>query len=342
VTKPVASFDFRGHAVRRLTYRGQIAFIAREVGTALGYEEGGRRFVGQITTEWAGEIRQDVHWFRVKGAELREIKAVLRVGTDAGPTDEPPVHSEGPGLDTGAVPSGAPAVPSQDALLRTPELVLLTEEGVTLALLQSRRPLAVEFRLWLASEVVPAIVRTGKYDPAPAAPRRRLSREASAVRRLVDASIAVGRYDIGAALLLQAHQILTGPEGRFVPAPPKLPRNNVLMVGLLQRGLLVGEERRALLAPVWDQEVWKPGEKAVLAVLLDLAGDARRVMGRTHAEIGETADLTKRAVTAALGVLEQAGVIMVERSPVRGPSTYTVQLEALAGWSGKTRPTEWP
>ena len=139
-----AHYDFRGHPVRRLAHRGAVAFIAREVGAALGYEDQGKQFVRDLTTEWAAKgIKEGAHWARLRGEDLRQIKAQAKVG--------------------GEIP------PTSFDLTYVPELVILTEEGLNLSLMESRRPLALEFRLWLAADVVPEIARTGKYDPAPAA-----------------------------------------------------------------------------------------------------------------------------------------------------------------------------
>lgn len=114
-------YDFHGHPVRRLSYRGALAFIGREVGSALDHEEGGKRFVRDLTTEWSDEIREGVHWHRVKGAELRQIKAQAERGAGSAP-------------------------PSRTLDLRfANELILLTEEGLNLALMKSGKPLAVEY-----------------------------------------------------------------------------------------------------------------------------------------------------------------------------------------------------
>ena len=69
MTSVAPTYNFKGYPVRRLVYRGAIAFVAREVGAAIGYPNGGKRFVSQITNEWKKEIREGEHWYRVSGEQ---------------------------------------------------------------------------------------------------------------------------------------------------------------------------------------------------------------------------------------------------------------------------------
>jgi prophage antirepressor-like protein/DNA-binding MarR family transcriptional regulator len=327
----VPRYDFHGHPVRRLTYRGAVAFIAREVGVALGYDHAGKRFVSQLTSEWASEIREEVHWFRVNGDELREIKALLRLGTAVGTASVP---TQNPAVGTAV---GTASVPTPDPLLKTPELVLLTERGLNLAVLRSGRPLGEEFREWLASEVAPQIARTGRYDPAPPllrAPKR--SREMMALKRIVAAAIDFDRLDVAAEFIDAFRRLHAGPGDRLLPPPARLRASNRLVAHLIQRGALKGK-RHGLL---FQQSSWRPAEKAVLALLLDLADADQRIEGHSHQDLAERLDLTKWTVTQALGVLERAGVIRCMRED-RATNRYVLDLEALAGWNGKERPAEW-
>ena len=41
MTTLAPTYNFRGHPVRRLTFRGELAFLGREIGGALGYDRGG-------------------------------------------------------------------------------------------------------------------------------------------------------------------------------------------------------------------------------------------------------------------------------------------------------------
>ncbi|WP_437606283.1 BRO family protein [Sorangium sp. So ce834] len=152
IIKPGAAgasgYTFHGHVVRSVSVRGQRCRVARDCGAALDYEEGGKRFVRDLTTDWKHIIREGVHWYRLKGEELRDAKAQLEAGAD------PALASDGEDLRFAS------------------ELIVITDVGLNLALLKSGKPRAVEFQLWLAGDVVPEIARTGKYDPTaqPAAP----------------------------------------------------------------------------------------------------------------------------------------------------------------------------
>ncbi len=311
----VPRYDFHGHTVRRLTHRGAVAFIAREVGVALGYEEGGKRFVSQLTFEWANEIREDVHWFRVKGEELREIKALLRLGTAVG---------------TGSVPTA-------DPLLHAPEIVVLTERGLNLAVLRRGGPVGQEFREWIASEVAPQIARTGRYDPTPPLLRApKAPGERAALKRIVGTAIDFGRLDVAAEFIDAFRRLHAGPGDRLLPPPARLRASNRLVVQLIRRGALKGK-RHGLL---FQQPSWRPAEKAVLALLLGLADADQRIEGHSHRDLAERLGLAKRTVTQALGVLERAGVIRCVRAD-GAMNRYTLDLEALADWNGKERPAEW-
>lgn len=164
-----SGYTFHGHVVRRVTVRGQKCFVARDCGIALDYGDSARQFVKDLTSEWSGEIRQDFHWFRLRGDELRAAKATVEV-VGTGPT-------------------------TQDAedLAFVPELVVLTEAGLNLALMKSGKPKAVEFRLWLAHDVVPDIIHTGKYDPE-RAPSRAMDAKAELELFVFRQQSAIGLY----------------------------------------------------------------------------------------------------------------------------------------------------
>ena len=54
--------DFEGKPLVTLTHDGRLAWVARQVGAALGYANRGKRLVNKITSDWADEFiagRQD-------------------------------------------------------------------------------------------------------------------------------------------------------------------------------------------------------------------------------------------------------------------------------------------
>lgn len=75
-----SGYTFHGRIVREVDVFGQRCRIGREVGKALDYERDGKQFVENLTTDWASEIKEGEHWFRLKGADLRQTKENLRLG----------------------------------------------------------------------------------------------------------------------------------------------------------------------------------------------------------------------------------------------------------------------
>lgn len=190
---PSSKYDFRGHPVRRLSYREAFGFIGREVGSALEYADGGKQFVRDLTTAWSGEIREGVHWFRVKGDELRQLKASLALAAD-------------------------PASGGDTALIYASELIILTEEGLNLALMRSGQPHAVELWKCLAVDVVSQHARTetSAPTPAPALPTAAPSERLAAVLALVRDAVMAGNYDVAIDVLNLARRL----EGPPIPRSP--------------------------------------------------------------------------------------------------------------------------
>ena len=246
-------------------------------------------------------------------------------------------------LDDGPAPGPSRAA-AASAFLFAHESILLTEEGLNLALLRcgSTRPIAVEFRAWLARDVVPQIARTGKYDPAPAHLRAlpRPSREIAALRRLVDHAILSGRLDVAAELLTVYRKLSVDPGVPLLRPSARLRASNRLLTRLIQRKALKGGPR---LAQLFSQPAWRPSEKAVLGLLLDLGAGEQRVEV-SYGDAGERIDLSRPSVIGALNVLKKAGVVVggggrTGRNPV--PNGYVVDLAALAAWNDKERPDTW-
>jgi len=141
-----------GHDLTTITYKGEPCWIAQEVGVALGYSKGGSRLAEKFTREWSAETIEGVDFFKVVGEDLADLKCTLRL-----------TH------ETGVSPIGS----------RTPNLLLLTREGFYLACMKTNKPIGVQLRRWLASEVLPALAR-GEGIPAadlPAPGRRDLVAE---------------------------------------------------------------------------------------------------------------------------------------------------------------------
>jgi len=191
------SYQFEGHHLTQVEYQGQPCWIAREVGAALGYDKGGGRFSQKITSAWAAEFTDGQDYHRLSGPELASLAALL---------DAP---------ESGASRHGG---------LRY-QILLLTESGVWLGCILSRKPAGRRLRRWLATEVLPQLRQTGSYGldapPPPAAPpaclpadlstmapedrwwRVQALREVTAQQhalRLIDAEALRFRYDLIASL----------------------------------------------------------------------------------------------------------------------------------------------
>jgi prophage antirepressor-like protein len=126
--------DFEEREITTMSYRGKPAWIAREIGEAIGYSQGGKRFATSITGEWAGEFIEGLDYVLLTGKELADFKVIFELGTSP-------------------VPSHAP------------QIMLLFESGLYLALAKTNKPIGKRLRRFLAEEVLPQIARDGSYLP---------------------------------------------------------------------------------------------------------------------------------------------------------------------------------
>ncbi len=125
---------FEDHRITTVTYRGRPAWIARQIGEAIGYAQQGKRFVTQVTGAWADEFIAGSDYLVLEGTELEQFKSLLQPGT-------------------GPVPG------------RTANLLLLFESGLHLALAKTSKPVGKRLRRFLVDEVLPQLVRDGAYSP---------------------------------------------------------------------------------------------------------------------------------------------------------------------------------
>lgn len=123
---------FEGAPLPFIVYHGQLATPCKALGRRMEYARGGARLVQHVVRDWAKEFHEGTHWVRLTGEELAHLKTAC-------------------GLDTESVPTS------------TPELVLLLEPGIHLVLLKTSRPIGERIRAFLASEVMPELLRTGQY-----------------------------------------------------------------------------------------------------------------------------------------------------------------------------------
>jgi len=126
--------EFDGKNITTITYRGEPAWIAREVGSVLGYAMEGKRLPNKINGDWSPEFVDNKDYLILKGRELIDLKELLQLGTDA-------------------------------VLSCVPSLMLLFESGLNLVLMKTKKPVGVKLRRFLSDEVLPQIVRDGHYLP---------------------------------------------------------------------------------------------------------------------------------------------------------------------------------
>lgn len=143
VSKSPLVREFEGHRLTVLERDGRPYWIAREVGAAMGYEDGSK-LVDQIGDEWADEFIEGTDFTRVSGRALAEVKSVLAQKDCDGMTPR----------NSGSQRGGAQS------------LLLLSETGVNLAAIKTRKPAGKRLRRWLASEVLPALARGNALSAA--------------------------------------------------------------------------------------------------------------------------------------------------------------------------------
>ena len=126
---------FEGSALTTMTYRGRPAWIAREVGAAIGYSHGGKRLPNKVMGDWAGEFIEGHDFEKLEGQDLVAFKAIMAEGT-------------------GSVPSKANRA-----------ILVLFEPGLHLVLAKTNMPIGVRLRRFIVDQVLPQLVRDGQYDP---------------------------------------------------------------------------------------------------------------------------------------------------------------------------------
>lgn len=132
-------FDFGGSPRAIYSFRGKACMIAAEAGLALGYGENGKLLVTMMRRDWADELIEGRDYEVLTGQNLADFKAVWG-------------DAEG------------------SSASKTNRLTILYEPGLWAVCLLSKKPAGKQLRRQLADEVLPQLARTGRYEPAPAAP----------------------------------------------------------------------------------------------------------------------------------------------------------------------------
>lgn len=113
-------------------YDGRLAWIAKEIGEALGYGNEGRKLITLIRNQWFSEFIEHHDYKLIEGKNLRDLRALL-------------------GVDTRGVST------------KTRNLLILFEPGVNTVCLKTNKPKGRVLRRWLADEVLPSLREKGSY-----------------------------------------------------------------------------------------------------------------------------------------------------------------------------------
>jgi hypothetical protein len=118
---------FGKHRIPLHSFRGMMVMVAGDFDAPLDYEAG--VIAQQLTSAWADEVRDGVHFMVLRGTDLREFKR----GLDA--------------TRTNLVPSKAS------------QLTILTEAGIDRVCLLTKKPSGVRLRAFIADHVLPKLRR---------------------------------------------------------------------------------------------------------------------------------------------------------------------------------------
>lgn len=124
-------FDFGGRPLTVVMHKGEIHYIARELGAVLEYSSDGARLSRRITSEWSDEFSEGKHFTVLRGDDLADIK---RLGPDSGPSPVDP---------------------------RSPSLMLLTESGLDMVLIKTDKEIGKRLRAFVVDVVFPKL-RSGE------------------------------------------------------------------------------------------------------------------------------------------------------------------------------------
>lgn len=144
MTKTITTANFNGQDVHVLPYKTAPCFLAIEVGEALGYSDP-TQLAKNISRRWSGEFIEGVDCHKAEGEDLAELKElVASLATSQGQLS----------ANLALSPIGQ----------RATSVILLTETGVHLACIKAKTDKGAAFRRWLASEVLPALRKSGTYS----------------------------------------------------------------------------------------------------------------------------------------------------------------------------------
>jgi len=187
---------FGGGSLTSYLFRGRPAWIAADVGAALGYDPGGFR---ACLGTWAEELLDGQDIETIRGEDLREFKGLLdaSVGSTLG---------------------------------RASHLTILYESGMHVACLKTEKPLGRVLRRHLADEVLPKLIRREPILPAPSSvpavasewsPEALVLRKAALLQQIANDMSPAVSAEARDAIRANAASMLTG--ARLAPMLPVMP-----------------------------------------------------------------------------------------------------------------------
>lgn len=130
ITNFERAFRFREKKLTVVMINEEPHWLVPEIEEALGYAP--KSLPTLIRREWEDELEEGVDFIVAQGEQLSVIKRLVE------------------GYSTSSKHARS--------------ITLLTEQGLTIVTLLSRKPIGRALRRWLAADVIPSIRRTGKYE----------------------------------------------------------------------------------------------------------------------------------------------------------------------------------
>ena len=136
--RAILTDTFEGVPLTRVELHGRPAYIAREIGEAIGYANNGAAFADRVTRSWSREMEEGRDFMVLEGEALDTFRRLT--------VDSTVSHAR--------------------------HLLILFERGLHLALLKTTKPAGERLRAYLAESIMPGLargqaVRDGDAQPEP-------------------------------------------------------------------------------------------------------------------------------------------------------------------------------
>lgn len=166
ITRAILTDLFDGKPVTSIHFGGERIFFPQEVAAHLGYEA--PRYLVDSITDWtkSGELREGIHFLKVKGQALKDLKAILSTPNPTPATDS----------DAYAATAYASTNPDSNDLgslvdKKSSALTVLTAVGLRRVCNLCGTKQGVMFRDWLDT-VMDSLDKTGSYTLPPKSPNK--------------------------------------------------------------------------------------------------------------------------------------------------------------------------